>query len=179
MNIKKIFEEFEEKVKKTYPDILMGIEKIGEYYRVYYHLKNFDIYDMSFHEIMGKAILETFYKKGVFNLGQTHFNLERAKKVFPELNKETEAINLRIDLTKKYRNEVKVMVAIEEKMKIELEKIRDKERIIKEFEIEKNTNEFNNEIKKFRNKLNITNAEKYLESLSWDNKKVSGLSSAA
>ena len=64
-------------------------------------------------------------------------------------------------------------------MKIELEKIRDKERIIKEFEIEKNTNEFNNEIKKFINKLNITNAEKYLESLSWDNKKVSGLSSAA
>ena len=64
-------------------------------------------------------------------------------------------------------------------MKIEIEKIRDKERIIKEFEIEKNTNEFNNEIKKFRNKLNITNAEKYLESLSWDNKKVSGLSSAA
>ena len=84
-----------------------------------------------------------------------------------------------MDLTKEYRRELKMMVAIEEKMKIELEKIRDKERIIKEFEIEKNTNEFNNEIKKFINKLNITNAEKYLESLSWDNKKVSGLSSAA
>lgn len=101
MNIKKIFEEFEEKLKKTYPDILIGIEKIEEYYRVYYYLKNFDIYDMSFHETMGKAILETFYKKGIFNLGQTHLNLERAKEVFPELNKETETINLRIDLTKK------------------------------------------------------------------------------
>ena len=50
---------------------------------------------------MGEAILETFYKKGIFNLGQTHLNLERAKEVFPELNKETETINLRIDLTKK------------------------------------------------------------------------------
>lgn len=88
MNIKKIFKEFKEEIKKSYPDILMDIEKIDEYYRVYYYLKNFDIYDMSFHEIMGKAILKTFYKKGVFNLGQTHFNLERAKKVFPELNKE-------------------------------------------------------------------------------------------
>jgi len=101
MNIKKIFEEFEEKLKKTYPDILIGIEKIEEYYRVYYYLKNFDIYDTSFHKTMGKAILETFYKKGIFNLGQTHLNLERAKEVFPELNKETETINLRIDLTKK------------------------------------------------------------------------------
>lgn len=107
MNIKKIFKEFEEKLKKTYPNILIGIEKIEEYYRVYYYLKNFDIYDMSFHETMGEAILETFYKKGIFNLGQTHLNLERAKELFPELNKETETINLRIDLTKKYRNEVK------------------------------------------------------------------------
>lgn len=101
MNIKKIFEEFEEKLKKTYPDILIDIEKIEEYYRVYYYLKNFDIYDMSFHETMGEAILKTFYKKGIFNLGQTHLNLERAKEIFPELNKETETINLRIDLTKK------------------------------------------------------------------------------
>lgn len=56
---------------------------------------------MSFHETMREAILKTFYKKGIFNLGQTHLNLERAKEVFPELNKETETINLRIDLTKK------------------------------------------------------------------------------
>ena len=73
MNIKKIFKEFKEEIKKSYPDILMGIEKIGEYYRVYYYLKNFDIYDMSFHEIMGKAILKTFYKKRSFQLRTNTF----------------------------------------------------------------------------------------------------------
>jgi len=177
MDVKGVFEKFKKQIKISYPDILVGFEEIEEYYRVYYYLKGFNIKDMNFHKIMGTAILETFYENGIFNLGQTFISLEEAKKVFPELNKEI--IISRMDLTKEYRRELKMMVAIEEKMKIELEKIRDKERIIKEFEIEKNTNEFNNEIKKFRNKLNITNTEKYLESLSWDNKKVSGLSSAA
>ena len=45
---------------------------------------------MDFNEKIGGVIKETFYKNGIFNLGQTHFNLERAKKVFPELKKNIE-----------------------------------------------------------------------------------------
>ena len=31
---------------------------------------NFDISDIKFHDLMGKAILEVFYEKGIRNTGQ-------------------------------------------------------------------------------------------------------------
>lgn len=88
MDAKGIFENFKKKMKELYPSILIGLEKIEEYYRIYFYLEDFDINDMDFNEKIGGVIKETFYKNGIFNLGQTHFNLERAKKVFPELQNE-------------------------------------------------------------------------------------------
>ena len=100
MDAKGIFENFKKKMKELYPSILIGLEKIEEYYRIYFYLEDFDINDMDFNEKIGGVIKETFYKNGIFNLGLTHFNLERAKKVFPELqNEKPIELNTRIWLT--------------------------------------------------------------------------------
>ena len=42
---------------------------------------NFDISDIKFHDLMGKAILEFFYKKGTRNRGQ--LNLIEEKMEYP------------------------------------------------------------------------------------------------
>lgn len=90
MDVKEVFEKFKKQIKISYPDILVGFEEIEGYYRIYFYLEDFDINDMDFNEKIGGVIKETFYKNWIFNLGQTHFNLERAKKVFPELKKNIE-----------------------------------------------------------------------------------------
>lgn len=52
------------------------------YYQINHFISNFDISDMEFHEIMGTAILEVFYKKGIINTGQTNLIEEKAEYLF-------------------------------------------------------------------------------------------------
>ena len=86
MNVKGLFEKFKKMVEKDYPKILIGFEKKKDYYRIFYYLEEFNINDKKFRETIGNAIRNTFYAKGILNLGQTNINYEKAKEVFPELN---------------------------------------------------------------------------------------------
>lgn len=89
MDILEKVRDFKKQMKKAYPDILIGYEKTEGYYRIYYYLENFNIYDEKFNETIGEAIKNNFYLNGIFNIAQTHLNLERAKKYFKEItNKE-------------------------------------------------------------------------------------------
>ena len=52
------------------------------YYQINHFIPNFDISDMKFHNLMGTAILEVFYKKGIINTGQTNLIEENADYLF-------------------------------------------------------------------------------------------------
>lgn len=66
-----------------YDGIKIKVLKNNEnYYQINHFISNFDISDMEFHEIMGTAILEVFYKKGILNTGQTNLIEEKAKYLF-------------------------------------------------------------------------------------------------
>ena len=43
---------------------------------------NFDISDIKFHDLMGKAILEVFYEKGIRNTGQLNLIEEEMEYLF-------------------------------------------------------------------------------------------------
>lgn len=52
------------------------------YYQINHFIPNFDISDMNFHNLMGKAILEVFYEKGIKNVGQLNLIEEEAEYLF-------------------------------------------------------------------------------------------------
>ena len=52
------------------------------YYQINHFIPNFDISDMKFHNLMGKAILEVFYEKGIKNVGQLNLIEEEAEHLF-------------------------------------------------------------------------------------------------
>lgn len=52
------------------------------YYQINHFIPNFDISDMKFHNLMGKAILEVFYEKGIKNVGQLNLIEEEAEYLF-------------------------------------------------------------------------------------------------
>ena len=58
----------------------------GNYYLIYHYQKNFDIFDMEFHELMSKIIEEIFYKNGITNVGQRDVLEREVKEYFPEKN---------------------------------------------------------------------------------------------
>ena len=66
-----------------YDGIKIKVLKNNEnYYQINHFISNFDISDMEFHKIMGTAILEVFYKKGIINTGQTNLIEEKAEYLF-------------------------------------------------------------------------------------------------
>ena len=66
-----------------YDGIKIKVLKNNEnYYQINHFISNFDISDMEFHEIIGTAILEVFYKKGIINTGQTNLIEEKAEYLF-------------------------------------------------------------------------------------------------
>lgn len=58
----------------------------GNYYLIYHYQKNFNIFDMEFHELMSKIIEEVFYKNGITNVGQRDVLEREVKEYFPEKN---------------------------------------------------------------------------------------------
>lgn len=52
------------------------------YYQINHFIPNFDIFDMKFHNLMGKAILEVFLEKGIKNVGQLDLIEEEAEYLF-------------------------------------------------------------------------------------------------
>ena len=62
--------------------IKVKVLKNENYYQINHFISNFDISDMEFHKIMGTAILEVFYKKGIINTGQTNLIEEKAEYLF-------------------------------------------------------------------------------------------------
>ena len=58
----------------------------GNYYLIYHYQKNFNIFDMEFHELMSKIIEEIFYKNGITNVGQRDILEREVKEYFPEKN---------------------------------------------------------------------------------------------
>lgn len=52
------------------------------YYQINHFIPNFDISDMEFHDLIGKALLEVFYKKGIKNVGQLNLIEEEAEYLF-------------------------------------------------------------------------------------------------
>ena len=66
-----------------YDGIKIKVLKNNEnYYQINHYFSNFDVSDMEFHEIMGKAILEVFYKRGIKNTGQLNLIEEEAEYLF-------------------------------------------------------------------------------------------------
>jgi len=66
-----------------YDGIKIKVLKNNEnYYQINHFISNFDISDMEFHEIMGTAILEVFYKRGIKNTGQLNLIEEEAEYLF-------------------------------------------------------------------------------------------------
>ena len=57
----------------------------GNYCLIYHYQKNFDIFDMEFHDMMGKIIQEVFYNRGITNVGQLNLIEEELKEYFPEM----------------------------------------------------------------------------------------------
>lgn len=155
MNVKGLFEKFKKMVEKDYPKILIGFEKKKDYYRIFYYLEEFNINDKKFRETIGNAIRNTFYAKGILNLGQTNINLEKAKEVFPELNTKDKVANLRIVLKTKY------------------------ESTIEETETFKKIIRKNIEEKNIESKLNIFNPKKYSKYVKFNDKKYKELSLAS
>lgn len=155
MNVKGLFEKFKKMVEKDYPKILIGFEKKKDYYRIFYYLEEFNINDKKFRETIGNAIRNTFYAKGILNLGQTNINYEKAKEVFPELNAKDEVANLRIVLKTKY------------------------ESTIEETETFKKIIRKNIEEKNIESKLNIFNPKKYSKYVKFNDKKYKELSLAS
>lgn len=78
-----LFDKFKKLMLEEYPNILIGMIIEDESYYIHYYLENFDINDMHFHEIIGKSIKETFYKKGVFNIGLEYLVKEELHTYFP------------------------------------------------------------------------------------------------
>lgn len=69
-----------------FAEIKVKVLKNNEnYYQINHYFPNFDISDMEFHEIMGTAILEVFYKKGIINTGQTNLIEEKAEYLFKDI----------------------------------------------------------------------------------------------
>ena len=58
----------------------------GKYYLIYHYQKNFNIFDMEFHELMSKIIEEIFYKNGITKVGQRDILEREVKEYFPEKN---------------------------------------------------------------------------------------------
>lgn len=66
-----------------YDGIKVKVLKNNEnYYQINHYLPNFDISDMEFHEIMGKAIQEVFYNNNIRNTGQLNLIKEEAEYLF-------------------------------------------------------------------------------------------------
>ena len=66
-----------------YDGIKIKVLKNNEnYYQINHFIPNFDISDMKFHNLMGKAILEIFYKRGIKNTGQLNLIEEEAEYLF-------------------------------------------------------------------------------------------------
>ena len=61
------------------PKVLKNKEN---YYQINHFIPNFDIFDMKFHNLMGKAILEVFFEKGIKNVGQLDLIEEEADYLF-------------------------------------------------------------------------------------------------
>ena len=80
----------------------------GNYYLIYHYQKDFDIFDMDFHELMSKIIEEVFYKNGITNVGQRDILEREVKEYFPEKNdilntlSETFEKNIALNYTKIY-----------------------------------------------------------------------------
>ena len=55
------------------------------YYQINHYFPNFDISDMEFHEIMGKAIQEVFYNNNIRNTGQLNLIEEEAEYLFKNI----------------------------------------------------------------------------------------------
>ena len=55
------------------------------YYQINHYFPNFDISDMEFHEIMGKAIQEVFYNNNIRNTGQLNLIEEEAEYLFKDI----------------------------------------------------------------------------------------------
>lgn len=66
-----------------YDEIKVKVLKNNEnYYQINHYFPNFDISDMEFHEIMGKAIQEVFYDNNIRNAGQLNLIKEEAEYLF-------------------------------------------------------------------------------------------------
>ena len=55
------------------------------YYQINHYFPNFDISNMEFHEIMGKAIQKVFYDKNIRNTGQLNLIEEEAEYLFKDI----------------------------------------------------------------------------------------------
>lgn len=81
---KKLSDEVSKFFKGTnFEAIKVKVLKNNEnYYQINHFIPNFDISDMNFHNLMGKAILEVFYEKGIKNTGQLNLIEEEAYYLF-------------------------------------------------------------------------------------------------
>lgn len=68
-----------------YKNLLVGITQKNDYYQINHYMPNFDIFDMEFHDMMGKIIQEVFYNRGITNVGQLNLIEEELKEYFPEM----------------------------------------------------------------------------------------------
>ena len=84
---KKLSTEFLKYFKNSkYDGIKVKVLKNNEnYYQINHYFPNFDISDMEFHEIPGKAIQEVFYNNNIRNTGQLNLIEEEAEYLFKNI----------------------------------------------------------------------------------------------
>ena len=83
--MEKAFEKFKEKILLEYPTILIKGIFEGDFFNIYYYLENFNIKDMSFHEILGRCLNESFSEEELQNIGTEYLLEEEVEKYFPEM----------------------------------------------------------------------------------------------